>query len=348
MERIQVESTTNQSTSGAACRRLRVIQVHPTLACNLTCRHCYSNSGPGLKREIDFDRLTVFLTELRTEGYDVLSISGGEPFLYRRLGDLLQFSRSAGYTNALVTNGMLLGSPSNRQLLSLADLVAVSVDGPPDLHNYVRNSPRAFEKMSEGVQTIRQEVERMGIIHSVSRRSWESLLWLGEWAYEHQADLLQLHLLEKTGRAETDMVGEEVDDLLHHKLFILTTYLKQKYEPRMQLQLDMLTRQSLLNRAGRDGEGFLNGFLSEIVINEQGNIVPFSYGFSDEFIIGNIAEHLSLKAMFERFTKQKGDALLALAQRVLHQLRADEDTDFLNWGEYLIKASLEPATLEAV
>lgn len=345
MESEQVDSTTNPSASGAVCRRLRVVQVHPTLACNLTCRHCYSSSAPGLKQELNFEHLTAFLSQIRTDGYDVISVSGGEPFLYRRLGDLLQFSRSAGYTNALVTNGMLLGSSYNRQLLSLTDLVAISVDGPPELHNYVRNSPKAFEKMSGGVQIIRQEVARMGIIHSVSRRSWESLLWLGEWAHEHRADLLQLHLLEETGRAKTDMIGEGIDDLLRHKLFILATYLKQKYEPHMHLQVDMITRQSLLDKAGEHGEGLLNSFFSEIVINERGDIMPFSYGFSNEFIIGNISEQLPLKDMFERFTTRKGDALLALAHQVLQQLRADDDVDFLNWGEYLIKASMESSML---
>ena len=340
----QVQS--DSSVDGAApVRRHHIIQIHPTLACNLTCLHCYSHSAPSRKDELNFDDLTAFLADARTQQYDVVSISGGEPFLYKRLETVLQFSRAEGYTNALVTNGMLLGSAYNRQLLSLTDLVAVSVDGPPELHNYVRNSPKAFEKMSEGVHIIRQEVARMGIIHSVSRRSWDSLLWLGEWASERRADLLQLHLLEETGRAETDMMGESVDDLMRHKIFILATYLKQKYEPRIQLQLDMITRQSLLQAAGEQGEGLLNSFLSEIVIDERGNIIPFSYGFSDNFIIGNISERLPLRTMLERFAEQQGSALLALVQRVQNQLRADEKDDFINWGEYLIKAAHEPARL---
>ncbi|GAB3963269.1 hypothetical protein GCM10028805_66030 [Spirosoma harenae] len=333
---------TDSAVEGAApTRRHHIIQIHPTLACNLTCLHCYSHSAPGYKQELNFDDLTAFLVDARKEQYDVMSVSGGEPFLYRRLEDLLQFSRSVGFTNALVTNGMLLKSAYNRQLLSLTDLVAISVDGPPELHNYVRNSPKAFEKMAEGVQIVRQEVARMGIIHSVSRRSWESLLWLGDWANSHQADLLQLHLLEETGRAETDMIGQSIDDLMRHKVFILTTYLKQKYEPKMQLQLDMITRQSLLRASGEQGEGLLNSFLSEIVIDERGNILPFSYGFSDDFLIGNISERLPLRTMLERFADQQGDALLALVQKVQHQLLTNEEDDFINWGEYLIKMSYE-------
>jgi MoaA/NifB/PqqE/SkfB family radical SAM enzyme len=337
---------TDESVEGAApIRRHHIIQIHPTLACNLTCLHCYSHSAPGRNDELNFDDLTLFLADARTEYYDVISISGGEPFLYKRLEELLLFSRSAGYTNALVTNAMLLGSAYNRRLLSLTDLVAISVDGPPELHNYVRNSPKAFEKMSEGVHIVRQEVAKMGIIHSVSRRSWDSLLWLGDWANERHADLLQLHLLEETGRAETDMAGESIDDLMRHKVFILATYLKQKYEPSMQLQLDMITRQSLLQAAGERGEGLLNSFLSEIVIDECGNIVPFSYGFPNEFIIGNISERLPLRTMLERFTEQQGDALLALVQRVQKQLHANEVDDFINWGEYFIKAAQEPTSL---
>jgi organic radical activating enzyme len=38
-------------------------------------------------------------------GYQVVSISGGEPFLYRRLADLLRHARALGMQTTVITNG---------------------------------------------------------------------------------------------------------------------------------------------------------------------------------------------------------------------------------------------------
>ena len=43
------------------------------------------------------------------EGYDYVSISGGEPLLYKPLETLLKYAKEVAYKTAIATNGMLLG-----------------------------------------------------------------------------------------------------------------------------------------------------------------------------------------------------------------------------------------------
>lgn len=33
----------------------RILQIHPTLRCNLRCEHCYSSSGPWEHQELDLN-----------------------------------------------------------------------------------------------------------------------------------------------------------------------------------------------------------------------------------------------------------------------------------------------------
>src|SRR5438128_779908 len=88
-----------------AGRVSKVIQIHPSLHCNLTCNHCYSNSAPSLKGGLDIYRLQKVTEELAAFGYNAISLSGGEPFLYQPLEELLTHSHSLGFFNSITTNG---------------------------------------------------------------------------------------------------------------------------------------------------------------------------------------------------------------------------------------------------
>ena len=177
----------------------RVIQIHPTQRCNLTCLHCYSNSAPHFRKELDTSRLKQFLEQAMTEGFDTVSFSGGEPFMYSNLLELLTYAKSIGYYTSVVTNGMLLKSDKNQKALRNIDVLAVSIDGEPDYHNYLRNLPQAFDKTLEGIEIIKDNTDFYGIIHTVVPQTFKSLLWLADFTSEHKAKLLQLHPLENAG-----------------------------------------------------------------------------------------------------------------------------------------------------
>jgi len=59
-----------------------IVQVHPSLQCNLRCRHCYSVSGPEQRGALPVETVLDCLEDCAALGYGVLAASGGEPFLY--------------------------------------------------------------------------------------------------------------------------------------------------------------------------------------------------------------------------------------------------------------------------
>jgi MoaA/NifB/PqqE/SkfB family radical SAM enzyme len=84
-----------------------VLQVHPTRRCNLACAHCYSSSGPTLRKALDVDLLSGCLEDAAALGYRQLAVSGGEPLLYDRLAELLARARALGMLTSVTSNGML-------------------------------------------------------------------------------------------------------------------------------------------------------------------------------------------------------------------------------------------------
>src|SRR5262249_33642674 len=94
-------SHNNPKTCGPTGQR--ILQLHPSLRCNLACEHCYSSSGPGVRTELDSAVVCGLVSDAARMGYQVVSFSGGEPFLYRGLLEVLHHAKSLGLRTTVAT-----------------------------------------------------------------------------------------------------------------------------------------------------------------------------------------------------------------------------------------------------
>ncbi|WP_307141252.1 radical SAM protein [Siphonobacter sp. SORGH_AS_1065] len=329
--------------------RFRTIQIHPTRKCNLTCLHCYSSSSPHLKEMLDPAALSRFLAYARHEGFNTISVSGGEPFMYTHLEEVLAFAQAEGFNTGIATNGMLLKTDRARRILKHADIVAVSIDGPADLHDFIRGQQGAFDKMLEGVEVLKQHNKPFGFIHTVTPESWSSLIWLADFAYEQGAQLLQLHPLEMAGRAGEKLSGHKIDDTLAHQIFILSHYIKSKYANRMLVQLDLLHREYIrtfpeivnMFAAGTPKNPRLSDVLDTIVVDERGRIIPVAYGFNENLIIGNV--HNFSDTIFTDYLNQQMPVLQSIFDQTMQKINSENQFDIVNWNEILINESTQAA-----
>ncbi len=321
------------------------IQIHPTRKCNLACLHCYSSSGPGYKEMLDIGALKRFLVYAFHHGFNNLSISGGEPFLYTELEELFKFSKALGYQNTMASNGMLLQSERNQRILEYVDLIAISLDGPEELHDKIRGQQGAFKKMIKGIDVLKSLNKAFGFIHTVTSESWDKLLWLGEFASESGAKLLQLHPLEMYGRAKEQLNEMVIDDTLAHRTFILANYLKSKYADAMVVQVDLLHRDYLeeypqiVNCFAREcaAKGQLSNLVDTIIIEENGRVLPIAYGIDSTFAIGNV--YTFENDMFNKYIREKIPLIKNLFDRTLDKVFANKEMDIINWNELLVQES---------
>jgi Fe-coproporphyrin III synthase len=327
---------------------LRVIQIHPSLHCNLRCKHCYSDSGPSLKGQIELSDVSLFLKYARGYGFEILSVSGGEPFLYPDLEELLQQSHAIGNKNISASNGMLFKTDKAKRILKNLDLIAISIDGVESFHDQIRSQKGAFKKMEEGVAVLQEEGTPFGFIHTITDKSWEDLLWLADFARSKGAGLLQLHPLELTGRASREFYELCPSQESLHKIFIIGDYLEEKYQGQMQIQLDFLHRDRILQSPGVIGyreEGFVlteanfSELIKCLVIDEKGFIYPMSYGFGTFFRIGHIKEIKEGKDPIKNFIEQKGRDFYGLVSKVYHMIKSDPEDDLIAWTAMIVRES---------
>jgi Fe-coproporphyrin III synthase len=320
----------------------RIVQVHPTLRCNLKCAHCYSSSLPAYHDFISVDALTRFLDFAKQQGFNVVSMSGGEPFLYPGLGELLQATHGLGYKNSVATNAMLLAGSGKRHWLDYIDILAISVDGPPDVHDGIRQQKGAFAKMLKGLEAVKSIKENYGFIHTITNRTEDYLLWLVNFALEHGAKLLQLHPLELSGRAANDMRHMLPSQEALEKIYLACFLLKEDIGDKLFLQLDSFHHDfisgfpELIYAGNQKPVSEINNLsecFREIVITETGDILPIGYGIHPFHKIGNIFQE-DFEGMLETYFENVYPVTQQLFADVFERIKSGDDV-MVNWNSIL-------------
>src|SRR5579859_3462091 len=132
---------------------LPVLVIFPHNQCNCRCVMC-DIWRIREAREITPADLEQQQTAFKKLGVQWVVFSGGEPQLNEKWSYLAQLIRSIGSRVTLLTAGLLLKSQA-ALIADNVDDVIVSLDGPPAIHNHIRRVPDAFERMADGVQTLR-------------------------------------------------------------------------------------------------------------------------------------------------------------------------------------------------
>lgn len=329
----------------------RTLQIHPTLLCNLFCKHCYSSSGPNAaKAELDVDTLSNVITDANKLGYTVVSFSGGEPLLYDDLAILLAHAKSLKMVTTITTNATTLSKETLQELSAHLDLVAISLDGPPQIHNEIRGSNYAFDNLLVGLDKIRESGIRFGFIHTVTRQNWEHLLWVAEFAYENGASLLQIHPLEIDGRAYSMMPSDSLDDDALARVYLLTLALKSRFKSSLKIQYDAASRDDIMKNPELvycselefdSNNVTLADLLNFLVVRSDGSVLPIAYGFSKQYELCNI-KNTRLSGIWPAYLQEGRYKIFRnLCKRVFKEIAVPSDLPFFNWYELLMRRSHE-------
>ena len=345
--------------SGGACESsgasgAPTLQIHPSRHCNLKCLHCYSESGPASRQMLSTEIVREAITDAADLGYRVVSVSGGEPFMYPGLGEILSFAKSRGLRTTVTTNGYFLKRRWLEPLHGLIDTLAVSLDGPKEIHNQMRASSEAFDRLSQGLRTLGELQAAFGIIHTVTLQSWQHLPWIAEFAYTNGAKLLQLHPLELSGRAEGGMESESPDHEVLGRVYLLSFVLASQYAGRMAIQCDLLHKQNvvaepdLIYASERQPVCDVQEpakLLSLLVLEPDGALVPVSYGISRSYQICNVLQQ-RLAPAWPRFAQNGYPEFRQLCRRLFVDIEQGKIGPLFNWYEEIVQRSQRPALVE--
>jgi MoaA/NifB/PqqE/SkfB family radical SAM enzyme len=267
--------------------RRRVVHIHPTLLCNLACAHCYSTSGPAAVAELSFSDILCTTVGLRAHGYDLASISGGEPTVYGGLEPLCAGLGNQGYTLSIISNGMLPSRVGYVAKEIRPALLSISFDGLEVRHDAIRRRKGSFARAIESVRASVAAGQRTGAVVSVSDEGLSDVPDITDMLVSEGVSHIQLHPLSKVGRARDTVSLAEPDSDTLLRVIVLARVLSALYET-VTVECDALPGRDFAERelpcAG--------DVVSPLVIGADGWVWPVAYGFPARFRFGRIGGDL--------------------------------------------------------
>ncbi|MCW5617703.1 MAG: radical SAM protein [Nitrosomonas sp.] len=317
----------------------RVLQIHPTRQCNLRCLHCYSSSSPDEKEFLTLELLCDAISDAAHEGFNYVSLSGGEPMLYKPLTELLEHAHRLGMRTAVTTNGMLLTERKIERLRDVVDVLAISIDGVPASHNRIRGSQLAFDTMKLRLPLLRAADMPFGFIFTLTQYNLDEFDWVRDFAAGEGAKLLQIHPLEEVGNAATMLRGNSPDATEGAYAWMLA---QQEVDSDIRIHVDLAFSEVIKQQpelvfagdvSGAEGKRF-GELIAPLVIEADGTVSPVQHGFSRDYTMGNL-KHAPLSVLVAEWRKRSLPAFYSLCRDVYEEIACAPAPFFFDWNNLI-------------
>jgi MoaA/NifB/PqqE/SkfB family radical SAM enzyme len=135
--------------------RLPVAVLMPHSACNCRCVMCDIWKANANKQELTREDLLPHIAGFRKFEVRSVILSGGEALMHSNLWRLCELLKEVPVKISLLSTGLLLKRYA-REVIQWCDDVIVSLDGSREVHDAIRNVPRAYDRLAEGVAALKR------------------------------------------------------------------------------------------------------------------------------------------------------------------------------------------------
>jgi len=152
-----------------------------TNRCNLECFYCYVDVFNQENRIITPETLKELIDTLYDRGTRLIVLLGGEPLMFKQIGEIIQYIKSKKMVCELITNGYLVHKYLDD--LALCDSVCVSVDGEEEGHDLNRGAG-SYQKAIEAISILQERDIPVRCKAVLTHNNQRSLEFLGQFAKE--------------------------------------------------------------------------------------------------------------------------------------------------------------------
>lgn len=274
----------------------RTVHLHPLDRCNLKCGHCYSSSSPNAWTILPPEPVIAALPRLRDEGYEVISLSGGEPLLYPWLTDLLAAAKREGFRTAAISNGFRV-TARHRPVIDALDRIAISFDGLEQNHNATRGNPEAWSRAVAALRFLAEIGKPAAVAFTVTRKTLSEVPEFVEMCASLGVRAVQLRPLVLAGRARSEMQHQSLSEADTARLWLMAQTLDLAWEGEVAVHVDLAPAEALAADAcawdlalNGGQQQRLSDAVNPLVITPDGRLRPYTYDFPEEFDLGRLQD----------------------------------------------------------
>lgn len=290
-------------------------------------------SGPAERGDLPLELLSLCLSDAFALGYRQLSISGGEPLLYKPLAALLANARQLGMITTVTSNGMLMTRERWKPLAPLVDVLAISIDGTPSEHDLIRRQNGAFDRTIANLEIIRSSHVAFGFIFTLTQHNVDSLEFVVHLAAAHGARSVHVHPLTLHGRAEVMLPNSRPDGIELTAALIEATRLGS--ELGIAVHVDAVTTAQALKYRDHLVPSLPVRNITEVapilIVEPDGAVMPLTHELSRTLQIGSLLQARLSSLVAEWVADGRGDSLAAACQRTWVDLTQTELPSAVYW-----------------
>ena len=223
-----LDITDNNSFGGNTITHFPSIGLKLTGACRFSCPFCCE---PNRKQVLyHIENFFTITRILRQSGTQRLCFTGGDPLLYPNIVQLLQYTKSLGFYNLLLTSDGFLLKEKYKELIPYLDAIRFSIQAIGCQHDEIVGKSGAFDAIKEMVDILNQKSLPCYVATVVTSINKDRILDIAEWCVHN--NVLQYYLFglmrSGNGNAFINQEGEVSQSDIGNILFELNN--KQSYE----------------------------------------------------------------------------------------------------------------------
>lgn len=137
--------------------KLLTMRTETSLACNLGCIYCNSNSGEAPPGEISFETIKEVISQVKDLGGEsVVVIGGGEPTIYPYFRELIKYiNEEKNMAPVIFTNTTTMDLDLAKFLFDQNVSVLTKLDSlKEERQDFLANEPGTFKKIHEGLENL--------------------------------------------------------------------------------------------------------------------------------------------------------------------------------------------------
>lgn len=185
---------------------LTSLYLYLTDHCNLCCSHCWVSPKFSEQKQngISLTGLKKAISEAKSLGLQSVKLTGGEPFLYKQIGGLLEFLATEQIDVLIETNGTLLNRDMVEHLKSCnLDQLSISLDGAKEeIHDQIRGVKGSFRRTLKGMALLSKHGLNFQIIMTLQSKNRQEIPGVIRLSEKLGAGSLKINPLIPCGRGK--------------------------------------------------------------------------------------------------------------------------------------------------
>ncbi len=202
------------------------LEIEVTNTCNQRCIHCFNESGEH-REVLSSIIVKTIIKEFSQKGGQRVLLTGGEPFLYKGIENILYTIKENGISSLeIVSNGTMINRDIAKKLSSYVDYINISLHGPTaKVHDSVTRTEGSFNSAINGINLLRKYNVDVLIYFTIMEENIKSIPEMIRLVKDLDCAGIRFNCINSMGRAKSKKaINPEAKRRLSH---LITSFANQ-------------------------------------------------------------------------------------------------------------------------